>query len=55
MKSKNYFYRIYLEVEILVFYEAVDALCEDALEVALTGTSTGVGGHHAGYRGVGTE
>lgn len=48
----NHLDRIYLEVEIFVFYETIDALCENTLEVALTRTSASVGGHHAGDRGV---
>lgn len=46
---------IYLEVEILVFDKAVDALGKHPLEVALAWTSTGVRGHHARDGGIGPE
>lgn len=54
-KRKTNLDGIDLEVEILVLYEAVDALREHGLEIALTGPPASVGGHHARDGGVGAE
>lgn len=43
------------EVELLVLDQTVDALGQDGFEIALTGATAGVGGHHARDGGVGTE
>ena len=38
-----------------MLYQAIYAFCKNALEVALAGTATGIGGHHPRHRGIGTQ
>jgi hypothetical protein len=47
--------RVDLEVEVLVLDQAVDALRQDALDVALSRASASVGGHHSRDGRVGTQ
>ena len=48
-------HRVYLQIEVLVLDEAVDPLRQNALQVALTGTTTSIGRHHPRYGSVRTK
>ena len=51
----THLYRIYLQVQVLVFDKTIDTLGKDALQVTLARAAPCVCCHHSGNGGIGAQ